>query len=265
METNKLIKLTDGEYFGETDFFNFSLIKELLKSPLHFQTARVTPKEATPAMKLGSTIHCYLLEPLRFANEYLEEPELDKRTKEYKEFAAKNTDKFLYSKKEVNPILEKLEIIKKESNIDAYPSLLRILDGDTINEHAIFWDKYKCKIDAFDDDEDTLIDIKTTLDASPEAFSKTIFNSYYYLQLAHYGLGLKAASKKINEYKIIAIQTSAPFDVVEYVISDDVMSYAEQKLQELYAKLENVLIFDDHTGTNENRVIGVGFPKWFQF
>ena len=265
METNKLIKLTDGEYFGEENFFNFSLIKELLKSPLHFQTARVTPKEATPAMKLGSTIHCYLLEPLRFANEYLEEPELDKRTKEYKEFAAKNTDKFLYSKKEVNPILEKLEIIKKENNTEAYPSLLRVLNQKTLNENAIFWDKYKCKIDAFDDDEDTLIDIKTTSDASPEAFSKTIFSSYYYLQLAHYGLGLKATLKEVKEYKIIAIQTSAPFDVVEYVISDDVMSYAEQKLQELYAKLENVLIFDDHTGTNENRVVGVGFPKWFQF
>jgi hypothetical protein len=34
METNKLIKLTDSEYFGEKNFFNFSLIKELLKSPL---------------------------------------------------------------------------------------------------------------------------------------------------------------------------------------------------------------------------------------
>ena len=42
METNKLIKLTDGEYFNETNYFNFSLLKELLKSPLHFQTARVT-------------------------------------------------------------------------------------------------------------------------------------------------------------------------------------------------------------------------------
>jgi hypothetical protein len=265
METKKLIKLTDSEYFGEKNFFNFSLLKELLKSPLHFQTARVTPKEATPAMKLGRTIHTALLEPLRFANEYLEEPQLDKRTKEYKEFAAKNQDKFLYSSKDVNPILEKLEIIKKESNTEAYPSLLRVLNQKTINENAIFWDKFKCKIDAYDEESSTLIDVKTTSDASPEAFQRTIFNSAYSIQLAHYAKGLMSAGKDVNEYKIIAIQTSAPFDVVEYEMSVDVMSYSYQKLQELYDKLENVLIFDDHTGTNENRVVGVGFPKWFQF
>ena len=265
METNKLIKLTDGEYFGEENFFNFSLIKELLKSPLHFQTARVTPKEATPAMKLGSTIHCYLLEPLRFANEYLEEPELDKRTKEYKEFAAKNTDKFLYSKKDVNPILEKLESIKKENNTEAYPSLLRVLNQKTTNENAIFWDKFKCKIDAYDEESNTLIDIKTTSDASPEAFQKTIFNSAYSIQLAHYAKGLMAAGKDTYEFKIIAIQTSAPYDVVEYEMSLDVMSYSCKKLRELYDKLENVLIFDDHTGTNNGEVVNVELPKWIQF
>ena len=264
METNKLIKLTDSEYFGETNFFNFSLMKELLKSPLHFQTARVAPKEATPAMKLGSTIHCALLEPLRFANEYLEEPELDKRTKEYKEFAAKNTDKFLYSKKDVKPILEKLESIKKENNTDAYPSLLRVLNQKTLNENAIFWDKFKCKIDAFDEETNTLIDIKTTSDASPEAFQRTIFNSAYSIQLAHYAKGLMSAGKDVYEFKIIAIQTSAPYDIVEYEMSVDVMSYSYQKLQELYDKLENVLIFDDHTGTNNGEVVNVELPKWMQ-
>ena len=264
METNKLIKLTDGEYFGEKDFLNFSLIKELLKSPLHFQTARVTPKEATPAMKLGSTIHCALLEPLRFANEYLEEPELDKRTKEYKEFAVKNTDKFLYSKKDVKPIIEKLEAIKKENNTEAYPSLLRVLNQKTTNENAIFWDNFKCKIDAYDEETKTLVDIKTTSDASPEAFQRTIFNSAYSLQLAHYAKGLMSTGKEVKEYKIIAIQTTAPYDVVEYELPLDVMDYSFQKLQEVYDKLENVLIFDDHTGTNNGEVVQVELPKWMQ-
>lgn len=262
METNKLIKLTDAEYFGEKDFFNFSLIKELLRSPLHFQEARKEEKEPTPAMKLGSTIHTVILEPLRFANEYLEEPQLDKRTKEYKEFAAKNQDKFLYSGKDVNPIIEKLEAIKKENNQTAYPSLLRVLNQKTINENCIFWDNFKCKIDAYDAETKTLIDIKTTSDASPEVFERLIFNSAYNLQLAHYAKGLQTCYEVVEAFKIIAIQTSAPYDVVEYELPLDVMDYSFQKLQELYKKLENVLIFDDHTGTNNNEVVQVELPKW---
>ena len=265
METNKLIKLTDSEYFGEKDFFNFSLIKELIKSPLHFQEARKEEKEPTPAMKLGTTIHTALLEPLRFANEYLEEPQLDKRTKEYKEFAAKNQDKFLYSGKDVNPILNKLEAIKKENNQTAYPSLLRVLNQKTINENCIFWDNFKCKIDAYDQETKTLIDIKTTSDSSPESFIKTIFNSAYNLQLAHYAKGLESCDQKVATYKIIAIQTTAPYDVVEYELPLDVMDCSFLKLQELYKKLENVLIFDDHTGTNKGEVVIVEFPKWFNF
>ena len=75
---------------------------------------------------------------------------------------------------------------------------------------------------------------------------------------------MRAAGKDVYDFKIIAIQTSAPYDIVEYEMSVDVMSYSYQKLQEIYDKLENVLIFDDHTGTNNGEVVNVELPKWMQ-
>ncbi len=89
----------------------------------------------------------------------------DDKNLEYMQFLFRSTkeefkDDRLFEQNEVikirensfEQILEKLENIKKENNTDAYPSLLRVLNQKTINENAIFWDKFKCKIDAYDEE-----------------------------------------------------------------------------------------------------------------
>lgn len=250
MNKNLLIKMTDSEYFA-ADGYNFSTIKELLVSPLNFWWNVENPQAPTQAMKLGSTIHCWLLEPLKFANEYIEAPTLDKRTKEYKEFAANNTDKFIYDAREVEPIIEAIQ-----RNKGNFEGLDLVLAGKTTNEHCVFWNNYKCKIDAFNKEQGILIDVKTTSEVEPVQFLRTIRKNNYHLQLAHYKNGLESCGFQVNQCKIIAIQNQAPFDVVEYELEEEVMNYAEFKLEALYEKLKEVLLFNSKDGVS-NKTINV--------
>lgn len=256
---NQLIKLTDESYFADSAI-NFSTMKELLGSARNFQYARTTVKEPTASMQLGSAIHCAILEKDVFASEYVACPEIDKRTKEYKEFASANAGKKLYKVSEVEPILETVE------KCDYSNGLNLIKSGSCITENAIFWDcgtvNMKCKIDAYDKDTQTLIDVKTTTDVSPTTFQRLIFNNNYHLQLAHYYNGLTSCNLGVNEFLIVAIQTQAPYDVVEYRLSAEVIKEACSIVNKLYDKLENVMLFNDNSGYS-TEPITVELPKWY--
>ena len=57
-------------------------LKLLARSPLHYKTAKAIPPKETDAMRLGTAVHCAVLEPDRFEKEYAAAPEaIDRRTK----------------------------------------------------------------------------------------------------------------------------------------------------------------------------------------
>lgn len=67
----------------------------------------------------------------------------------------------------------------------------KLLEGVETEVAAIWTDEAtgiscKAKIDGLPGDDDCLIDLKSTLDASPLAFSKAIANFSYHRQAAHY-------------------------------------------------------------------------------
>ena len=80
---NEISKVDDKEFF-KMKGYSFSAMKELFKSPLHFWKYFEIKKPQTPAMILGSCIHCAILEPEKFHEKYLADPGLDKRTKGYR-------------------------------------------------------------------------------------------------------------------------------------------------------------------------------------
>ena len=75
------VKITD---YHSGDGLSATGLCELMRSPLHYITSLKTPHKETPALKLGSATHCAILEPERFAREYIKAGNLDRRTKEGK-------------------------------------------------------------------------------------------------------------------------------------------------------------------------------------
>jgi hypothetical protein len=78
---------------------SFSSLKEFMRSPQHYVKYLDSDRKQTEAMLFGAICHKLILEPQDFNNEYIIEPELDKRTKQGKEdyaaFIAKITEQNL--------------------------------------------------------------------------------------------------------------------------------------------------------------------------
>ena len=175
--------INDDNYYQDYMYTSFSMLKLLLsKSPLHFKYYSEKPITETAAMKFGTAFHTYLLEPEKFKKEYVREPNVDKRTtlgkQTWAKFLERFSDKKWVTESELNSIEEMANILKE-------------------NKH------YK-----------ELIDVKTTRNASPEAFGETIINQKYHMQAAYYldGTGL-------DKYYIVAIEKVAPYGVCVYKFS----------------------------------------------
>lgn len=78
--------LTDAEYFAHSAI-NCSGLKLISsKTPAHFKYQQSEQRKPTPAMIIGSAVHCATLEPEAFNERYIVAPKIDKRTKDGKAF-----------------------------------------------------------------------------------------------------------------------------------------------------------------------------------
>ena len=75
----KIANLPQNEY-RTAEGVSRSELHVLARSPMHYKYAQDHPREETPALTFGSALHCYVLEPERFADEYIVVGKIDRRT-----------------------------------------------------------------------------------------------------------------------------------------------------------------------------------------
>ncbi len=195
------------------------------------------PRIATPAMKLGSMIHKFVLEPDDFSQSYalLEE----KRTKKGKELALACEEKGLLTyNSQDKELLDSIEHSLVEDKFAWKYLLSKIKNKQGKAEQSFWWTHQatglpcKCRCDYVVDD--TVIDLKTCGEggASPDKFVKAIVNFKYHLAAAHYLQGTGA-----KRFIFVAVEKVFPYSVGIYQLSqsfiDKGYELQEQTLQEI--------------------------------
>jgi len=237
-----LKKMSDKEYFNLPAASNSFLVR-LSKSLAHAKT----PMTPTPAMKIGTMIHRYFLEPEVFAETYILELPIDKRTKKYKNFKEDHKGKILYSGKD-QEMLDGIEKVMSEYTLTApgeenpfeiekKPELpcvnVRDLIRNSVTEVAGFWRQdgidCKMKIDAIYAiyDKALLIDLKKTYDI--EQFKWSVKKYKYYRQAALYLSGYKAITGIDATFIFLAIESSAPYGVKGFTLSDAMLKQGQEE------------------------------------
>ncbi len=238
-----------AEQYHKAPGVSNSMLKRLDRSPAHLQAYLEQPQEQTPAMLFGSVAHQLLLEPERPWSWAVRPPGLDGRSKEGKEWKAKVGDR---------PVLDHEEWLNVEgavASVRSHPTA-RLALGTGRSEVSVFR-KFtlgdtvlrRARID-FVNDGDALVDIKTTEDARPEAFARTIFNMRYHVQAAYYldiwNDSLPEGQCPKSSFVFIAVEKTAPFAVAVYDLSREAINAGRQeyiRLLQLYMECERTGIW----------------------
>jgi hypothetical protein len=206
------------EYF-EKDAVSATLLKAVIKqSPVHAEE-RMKSFLPTSNMKLGTAFHARVLEHERFDELVAISPSVDRRTKAGKEAHAK----FLETVGDKTVITQdQFDLVDAMSLACFYhPEVVRLMKQCYATEFQSFFEfsgmECKAMIDMVDD-EGTIVDIKTTQDASPDAFMRQSANLLYHLQLAWYANAMGLKWDEVNAY-IIAVENTAPHGVAVYKFS----------------------------------------------
>lgn len=151
----------------------------------------------------------------------------------------------------------------------SHPTARRLLEAaGQIEVSAVFDDpstglRCKMRADKLIRTLSTIVDLKTTEDASPSEFSRTIFNYGYHRQAAMYLHGLNALGESYESFVIIAVEKKPPFAVATYVIDDEAIAAGRKQLDELmmrYAACEESGVWPGYS----EQVVSISLPAWAQ-
>ena len=210
-----------AEKYHAVQALSKSMMAKLLKSPAHYRAAQEERQEPSKAMQLGTAIHTAVLEPDLYIDVVAVTPDgIDGRTKEGKAWKDANKDRICLNNTENRDVQGVARSIRSHPFWSIYQAPHRIeasvfgLDADT--DIAI-----KARPDLWVDDH-TIVDIKTTDDATPEAFTRTVLNFGYHIQAAHY-LAMTGAA----QFVFVAVERTAPYAVGIYRLDSEWLQAGE--------------------------------------
>lgn len=167
-------------------------IKSFLRSPYHYWANKYGParvkKPPTAAMQLGTALHAAVLEPDRFDQEYGIKLNLPKRSNAEKLAHADHEARYKF----MLTSQEHEQVISMATSLQTHPvagEILRTL-SETETSHFLTCPRtgleIKCRPDGLRLKNRSIIDLKTTVDASDRKLRYTFADFGYGVQAVHY-------------------------------------------------------------------------------
>lgn len=221
--------MTNAEYHA-SGAVSKSVLDMIHRSPAYYMHCRENPREQTDSMLLGSVVHKLVLEPAEFSAEYAIAPECDRRTKEGK--AAYNAFTEALGEGLTGVSAATYETAKAMAEaVRAHPIASKLL-SDGKPEESFFWEQDGIKCSCRPDwlrNSGLCVDLKTTKNASPEAFERDAYNFRYYVQVWWYIHGLQQCGIPAHDFVFIAVENAAPYTVCVYAADELYFKLGEQE------------------------------------
>jgi hypothetical protein len=198
----------------------------IAKSPAHYQAYLKEPQEPTDAMIIGTATHYGVFEPELLYKNFFARPEgIDGRTKDGKarleELGRQNAGKTMIKADEMAMIEGMMKSVR------GHKLASQLISGGKAEMSAIAQDQEygvlcKARPDYIRSD-DTIIDLKTTDDASFFAFQRKVKGFRYHVQAAWYLDTVNAAigREQFKQFVLLVVEKSAPFGLIVYELDAD--------------------------------------------
>lgn len=244
--------VTDEEYHADTTHNGGSMIVAAHESISTYHAryiAQSAEKKTSAAMMFGSLFHCRLLEPEKFPSMVTLTPTFNRRTKAGRQEAAEweeaNAGLVWATAEDIDNIERMVE------GVHAHPRAKELLFAKGEAEAVYrFSDsngvRRKIKPDYRLTEANVFVDVKTTRDPRPEAFTKDIGNLRHDIKCAHIAEGLGAVFKGLWWGRIIAVGNSGDHlgTVAVYDVSYKWQDIGAWKVREASKKLARAIKTD---------------------
>jgi len=219
------------ETYDRIERTNSTLLRHLQRSPKHYE-AQLTRKAAgaTESQRIGKAVHIATLEPERFRATYAVWEGERRDGKKWDAFKANNRGFEILKENEY-------QLVQSIANAAlSDPRAAKYLSGGAA-EATLLWThvepatlgsggfsiECKARLDMVHAGT-AIVDLKTTRDASPKAFSSQCFDLGTHIQLAMYQDAYAATNGgEILPVKVVAVENRSPFVVQVYSMDDEIL------------------------------------------
>lgn len=227
-------------------------------TPARYHYERSQPSHHKPAFDLGTAAHSFILERDRATVVKVDADDWrGKASREARDMAYADGMVPLLTKDYARVIGMYDSVMKHDL---AGPALER-----HVAERSIFWEvddqPMKCRPDALTDD--LIIDLKTCVDASPEAFSRSIAQFGYHIQDSHYRDGVEAATGEQLPFVFLAVEKEPPYLVAWYELDPDDVERGREAAARSLAVYRECKTSGMWPGYPTSAPIGL--PRWARF
>lgn len=288
------------EYDLLLDRVNYSSLKVLgLKSPFHYkylidhrpktleEIDKRRDNKERDVLLAGTAVHVAALEPALYGGEDAEvlaplnePPPAKGQFLVFKGTRDARHDK--YKKVLARAALGKQKIITEEmhetamaiqqavrSNMEAAPY---IAGGE--RELTVLWDYEEPQVASLDGwtmpmrarldyvTDAAIIDLKSTFDASPEAFGKQMWNNGCFVQAAMQQDGVAAITRRVRPYYWLAVEKAPPYAVALYEPDPDDLRRARDTYRDWLRKLRVCQETDTWPGYTGGAIMSLQAPRW---
>ena len=231
----------------------------------YFDKKNGPPRPSTAAFDLGTALHAAALPGESFDSVAIRMPEgLKKTTKEGKAFVAEHSDKIILNATDAYCI-DQMMLSMLE-----HPVSSGLIKGELPgkSEQSFFATEpetgleVKCRPDFMLDDGSLIIDLKTTTDASPKGFQKSLVNFRYYVQAAWYlDVVEMSTGKRPDGFLFVAVEKQRPFSTGVYVADEEMIKIGREHAMEDLRKIAEWKEEDVYPGYSD-RAEMISLPKW---
>lgn len=261
--------LSNEDYHAH-DSISRSKLMDFAVSPYHYWAMHLNPerpeKKITDAMEFGTAFHTLILEPDLFVEKYAVYPPKillkDAGEAAYRAYKA-TCEAFNTSGRIILNDADRLTLIGMAKALDAHPNARELIDGST-KEQSYFWkDKESGLIVKSRPDilhSNMIVDLKTCRDASPRGFQRAMVEGGYHIQGAMIQDAVQGIENRFIENVInICVETSYPYAIGIYIISEEALAVGREKYKGLLLDLSHCIV---HNKWNTLEPQTIGLPAW---
>jgi exodeoxyribonuclease VIII len=236
------------------------------RSPAHYSAwLHCAEREPTPALIFGKWLHTALLEPERFAAQYIAQPDFgDCRLKDNK---ARRSEWQLANAGKESVDAKSMDIIRGIcASVNAHPLAGKMI-REGVAEATLRWRdeetglQCKARADYYVERLAACYDVKTTEDARPDAFARSMANYRYHVQDAFYREGFARIGRPLDHFVFIAVEKTAPFEVALYTLDADDVARGWSAAHANMATLKAAVSSGTYQGYG-NSIQSIRLPAW---